>query len=119
MLTRPALLLRLEEALLLVGAVVLYAHFHFSWMRFAVLLLAPDLFMLGYLSNPRVGAAMYNLGHSFAIPLLLFATAYGRQSSLFTAVGLIWTAHIALDRMLGYGLKYPIKFNDTHLQHIP
>jgi hypothetical protein len=75
--------------------------------------------MLGYLVSPRVGAAIYNLGHTYAIPLLLFATAYGRQSPLFAAIALIWTAHIALDRMLGYGLKYPIKFNDTHLQHIP
>jgi hypothetical protein len=28
---------------------------------------------------------------------------------------LIWTAHIAMDRALGYGLKYPTAFKSTHL----
>lgn len=119
MLTRPALLLRIEEALFLVGAVLLYAHFHFSWLLFAILILAPDLFMLGYLLNPRAGAAIYNLAHTLAIPVILFATAYFKNSPRVAAIALIWTAHIAFDRLLGYGLKYPLKFNDTHLQHIP
>lgn len=64
MLTRPALLLRIEEAGLLAGAVLLYSHFHFSWLLFAVLFLAPDLFMLGYLLDPRIGLALYNLGYT-------------------------------------------------------
>ena len=63
MLTRPALLLRVEEAALLAASILLYAHLHFSWWLFAGLFLAPDLFMLGYLANPRIGAALYNLGH--------------------------------------------------------
>ena len=28
---------------------------------------------------------------------------------------LIWAAHIAIDRAVGYGLKYPGSFKDTHL----
>jgi hypothetical protein len=31
---------------------------------------------------------------------------------------LIWTAHIGVDRLLGFGLKYPTRFQDTHLQRI-
>jgi len=31
---------------------------------------------------------------------------------------LIWLAHIGIDRALGYGLKYPTFFRDTHLQHV-
>jgi hypothetical protein len=31
---------------------------------------------------------------------------------------LIWLAHIGLDRTLGYGLKYPTFFEDTHLQRV-
>ena len=58
MLIRPVILLRIEETLLFGVAVFLYAHFHFSWVLFAVLFLAPDLFMLGYLMNPRTGAAI-------------------------------------------------------------
>ncbi len=76
MLTRPAWLLRVEEACLLAAAVLLYAHLHFSWLLFAVLFLAPDLFMLGFLANPRVGAALYNLGHWLLLPLGLLAVGY-------------------------------------------
>ncbi len=27
----------------------------------------------------------------------------------------IWFAHLGFDRLLGYGLKYPTTFGDTHL----
>ena len=118
MLTRPALLLRIEELCLLIAAVALYAHFHFSWLLFAVLFLAPDLFMLGYLANPRAGAALYNLGHFLFVPLCLFAVAYGGHRPLLLAIAIIWVAHITFDRPLGYGLKYPAHSKDTHLQHI-
>lgn len=29
-----------------------------------------------------------------------------------------WLAHIGADRLLGYGLKYPSSFKDTHLQRV-
>jgi hypothetical protein len=118
MLTRPALLLRVEELALLTAAVLLYAHFHFSWLLFAVLFLAPDLFMLGYLLNPRIGSALYNLGHTLFLPLALFFAAYSAHRPLLLAIAIIWASHIAFDRLLGYGLKYPAHFKDTHLQHI-
>jgi hypothetical protein len=118
MLTRPAWLLRVEETALLVAAVFLYAHFHFSWVLFAVLFLAPDLFMLGYLANPRLGSALYNLGHFIFVPLALFAVAVATRHPVLAAIAIIWFSHIAFDRMLGYGLKYPAHFKDTHLQCI-
>lgn len=118
MLTRPAVLIRIEEAGLLFAAILLYMHFHFSWVLFAVLFLAPDLFMLGYLVNPRVGAVLYNLAHTLMGPIALFGFAYVEHYTVAIAVALIWVAHIALDRLLGYGLKYPGAFKDTHLQHM-
>jgi hypothetical protein len=118
MFTRPALLLRSEEAALLTAAVLLYAHFHFSWLLFAVLFLAPDLFMLGYLANPRVGAALYNLGHFVFLPMALLAFGCATGRPLAVAIAIIWFSHIAFDRLLGYGLKYPAHFKDTHLQHL-
>ncbi len=33
-------------------------------------------------------------------------------------VALVWLAHIGFDRFLGYGLKYPSGFKDTHLQRL-
>jgi hypothetical protein len=118
MLTNPSLLLRVEAALLLTAAIITYAHFHLSWLLFAVLFLAPDLFMLGYLLNPRTGSALYNLGHTLTIPLVLFTAAWQQHRQLLLAIATIWIAHIAFDRLLGYGLKYPAHFKDTHLQHL-
>ena len=39
--------------------------------RFAMLLLLPDLAMLGYLAGPAIGARAYNAAHSVVGPLLL------------------------------------------------
>ena len=38
------------------------------------------------------------------------------HSTLLGELSLIWTAHISMDRMLGYGLKYPASFKFTHIQ---
>ncbi len=119
MLIRPATLLRTEESALLILTLYAYQHLHYSWLLFALLILTPDLFMLGYLVNTRVGAASYNLVHTITLPLALLLLSYIVQQHLATELALIWTAHIALDRLLGYGLKYPTHFKDTHLQHIP
>jgi hypothetical protein len=118
MLTRPAILLRIEEATLLILTLFAYHHLHASWLLFAILFLTPDLFMLGYLVNERLGAALYNLAHTLTLPLALLLFSYITHHSPAAALALIWTAHIAFDRLLGYGLKYPTFFKDTHLQHI-
>jgi hypothetical protein len=118
MLTRPSLLLRVEESALLLLTLFAYQHLHYSWLLFAILFLTPDLFMLGYLANVRLGAAIYNLAHTLTLPLALLFISYIQHWHLTPAVALIWTAHIAFDRLLGYGLKYPTCFKDTHLQHI-
>jgi hypothetical protein len=119
MFTRPALLLRIENAALLTAAVFVYAHLQFSWLLFALLFFAPDVFMFGYLANPRFGAALYNLGHFLMVPLALFAAALYLHRGTLSAIAIIWFGHIAFDRIFGYGLKYPAHFKDTHLQHIP
>jgi hypothetical protein len=87
-------------------------------LLFAVLFLVPDISMLGYLRNPRLGSSLYNLGHAIFLPISLFLHAFATQHQLEMAIGIIWFAHIAWDRMLGYGLKYPTHFKDTHLQHV-
>lgn len=74
--------------------------------------------MVGYLVNVRAGAAVYDFVHSYFMPLGLFAFGYGEGRSSAMAVAIIWFSHIAFDRLLGYGLKYPTRFNDTHLQHV-
>jgi Domain of unknown function (DUF4260) len=83
-----------------------------------LLLLAPDLAMLAYLAGPRAGALVYNLAHTYALALPLALAGFFVGSAVASALALIWIAHIGLDRMLGYGLKYASGFGDTHLGHI-
>jgi hypothetical protein len=118
MLTRPTYLLRVEEGSLLAAAVLLYSHLHFSWLLYGLVFFTPDLLMLGYAVNPRLGAALYNLGHVVFVPLGLFAFGYEAGRPVLMAISIIWFSHIAFDRFLGYGLKYPTYFKDTHLQHL-
>ncbi|HEX7255325.1 MAG TPA: DUF4260 domain-containing protein [Gaiellaceae bacterium] len=112
------LLLRLEGLALGVGAVLLYADGDHSWWLFALLILAPDVSFLGYLAGPRVGAVAYNLLHNLVFPIALGTAGALAGSDPAVAVALIWLAHIGVDRALGYGLKYPTAFKDTHLQRV-
>lgn len=112
---RPAALLRIEGAALLAASVALYWLNGGSWWLFALLLLMPDVSMLGYLSGPRLGAALYNTFHSYPLPVALGILGLLWSAPLAVAVALIWLAHIGVDRLAGYGLKYPSGFGDTHL----
>jgi hypothetical protein len=118
MFNKPGILLRSEGCAALAVSLIFYRELHFSWLLFAILLLAPDLSMIGYLGGVRIGASVYNIVHTLVGPLLLigFAVLTARFSLL--VYGLIWTAHIGMDRMLGFGLKYPTNFRDKHLQHV-
>jgi hypothetical protein len=111
-------LLRLEGLAVCATALALYAHAGFSWPRFALLILAPDLTMLAYLAGSGAGAAAYNAAHIYVPALALTLVGFFADVSAATAGGLIWFAHIGADRALGYGLKYPTGFHDTHLGRI-
>ena len=117
-LNRPALLLRIEGLALLSGTVVFYAHGGESWLIFVLLLFAPDLSMLGYLAGMRVGTALYNLAHTTTLPIAVAIVGLAFESDATIAVAAIWLAHLGLDRAIGYGLKYPTHFKDTHLNRL-
>lgn len=113
---RPVdILVRLEWAAVFLAAVFLYWWLGASWWLFALLILAPDLSMAGYLAGPRVGALLYNVFHALIGPLALAAIGLATGPPWAFAVATIWLAHIALDRMLGYGLKLATGFTDTHM----
>jgi len=114
----PQLILRLEGFCLLVGACWAFQVQHVGWVWFAVLFFAPDLSMLGYLVNPKIGAAAYNAAHTTVVYGPLAACGYLSGSSVAVAVGLIGLAHVGFDRLLGAGLKYPLGFGYTHLGRI-
>lgn len=114
----PVVLLRVEGLALLIAAVAIYSQQGGSWWLFALLLFTPDLAMLGYLAGPHAGAAVYNMVHTSALPILLALIAWFTGGTVLLLVSLIWLAHIGLDRLVGYGLKLPTGFSDTHLGQI-
>jgi hypothetical protein len=112
------LLLHAEGAAALATALFLTWQFNGNWLMFVLLLLAPDLSMLGYLKSMRLGTITYNLAHTYIGPLLLLAVAFMSGWTIGIHLALIWLAHIGLDRMVGYGLKYPTGYKETHLNRL-
>lgn len=111
----PRIVLRAEGAAILIVATILYAKAGGSWWLFALLFLAPDVSLLGYLGGAGIGATVYNAAHTLIGPLLLAALGWALPAYTLLPLALIWLAHIGFDRLLGYGLKYAAGFNFTHL----
>jgi hypothetical protein len=114
----PAVMLRLEGAAEFIAATALFFITGGAWWLFLLFLLAPDLSALGYLAGPRIGSVTYNLAHTIAFPLALGLGGWWLGSPLAVSLALIWLAHIGMDRMVGYGFKYPDAFKHTHLDAI-
>ena len=114
----PRAVLRLEGLAVLAAALAAYQVVGASWGAFAMLFLVPDLSFLGYLGGARVGAIAYNVAHSYIGPVALLALGLVVDLPAVLALGLIWAAHIGLDRALAYGLKYGREFGATHLGRV-
>lgn len=112
---KPKAFLRLDGLVLFAGALILFNSTQQNWWWVPVLLFAPDIFMVGYLRSTKLGALLYNVGHSYLLPALLAIYAWQSERPLSLAIGLIWFAHIGMDRCIGYGLKYDDDFKHTHL----
>ncbi len=109
---------RIEGLVLFVVAAVGFGATGFSWWWFAGLLLVPDVSMVGYLANPSVGAAVYNVGHTLVGPAALAVWWWVGGPLAVGMLAAVWLAHIGMDRAFGYGLKEPTDFTHTHLGEI-
>jgi hypothetical protein len=111
-------IIRLEEAAMLGLSIYLNTFLPYSPWLFWILFLTPDVGMIGYLLNTRIGAFTYNLMHHKGIAILfyIFGLYFSIDALQFT--GLLLFGHSAFDRMLGYGLKYGDSFHHTHLGFI-
>ena len=108
-------LLKLEALALWGLSVFLFAQLGYAWWWYPVLFFAPDLSMLGYLGGTRVGALVYNIVHHHAVSLGLYGLGFFLGNPVLLLAGVILLGHSNMDRLLGYGLKYPDSFQNTHL----
>jgi hypothetical protein len=111
-------ILRLEATSFFIATIWAYYLIGASWGLFLVLLLVPDVFMVGYAKNSKLGALIYNIGHLYAAPLFILGLYLILHTLVFLPISIIWLAHISMDRMLGYGLKLDTGFKNTHLGNI-
>ena len=114
----PNVMLRIEGTAVLLASMIAYGYLGYSWWVFALLFLWPDLAFIAYAIDKRFGSIVYNVVHSYPLPLLLggaslfFSWTFGLQFAL------IWLGHIGMDRMFGYGLKYTGEFKTTHMSKV-
>jgi Domain of unknown function (DUF4260) len=115
---------RTENLAIAATIVVAFVRLHFSWWWLPVFFVAFDLSAAGYLAGNRAGAVCYNLAHAYIAPAVLLLSYVVSATRWCAFAGLLWAFHIAVDRVLGYGLKFASSFQHTHLgtigkQHSP
>ena len=110
--------LKLEELLQFALGIYLFSTLSYAWWWFLVLILLPDIGMLGYLVNTKTGASTYNVFHHKGLAILFFLAGIYFEIEVMQLIGIILFSHAALDRIFGYGLKYADNFKNTHLGHL-
>ncbi|WP_310559450.1 DUF4260 domain-containing protein [Flavobacterium sp.] len=110
--------IKFEEFGLFLFGIYLFDQLDYDWWWLLVLILAPDLSMIGYVLGNKSGAFLYNLFHHRAIALALYLVGIYSSNTLIQLTGIILFAHSSMDRMMGYGLKYETGFKFTHLGDI-
>jgi len=108
-------LLKIEEAMMLALAIFLNSLLPYPGWYFWAWFLAPDVGFIGYAVNTRVGAFTYNLLHHKGLAIACYITGVYFAIDPLQFAGLVLFGHSSFDRILGYGLKYPDSFQNTHL----
>ena len=117
-LTLPNIFLRIEGFVLFIIASIMFFNQNGSWILYIALLFLPDIGMTGYIMNTKLGAITYNLFHTTSIPLILLIIFFVTQQYSLLIFGFVWLAHIGMDRVAGFGLKYTDNFKHTHIQEV-
>ena len=108
-------LIRYEAIFTFILGLFLYGESGYSWWLFLALFFTPDIGMLGYLVNTKVGAITYNLLHFKGLGIVLYLLGMVIYEEAFVIAGLVIYTHSCFDRIVGYGLKYNDSFSHTHL----
>ncbi|MDN3671544.1 DUF4260 domain-containing protein [Flavobacterium branchiarum] len=110
--------IKLEEIGLFVLGIYLFSLLDYHWWWFLVWILVPDLSMIGYAFNAKIGAFLYNIFHHRGIAIIVYILGSYLKIEALQLVGVILFSHASMDRIFGYGLKYEAGFKYTHLGEI-
>lgn len=108
-------IIQLEEAALLALSIYSLNLFHAEGWWYVLLVLGPDISMLGYLAGNKVGGGTYNLLHHKGVAVGILIAGLLLPHILLQVIGIILFGHSSMDRMFGYGLKTSQGFKYTHL----
>jgi hypothetical protein len=108
-------IVRLEEVAQFGLSILFFNQIDYAWWWFPALILLPDIGMIGYAVNTRVGGLTYNLLHHKGIAIIVGIIGYLTGNQVLMLSGIILFGHASMDRIFGYGLKYNDSFHHTHL----
>ena len=108
-------IIRLEELAMLGLSVYALTWYRADWWWYVLLVIGPDVSMIGYLGGNKTGAFVYNLFHHKAVAVLIFLMGYFLSTEWLVMTGVIIFGHSSMDRIFGYGLKTEKGFKYTHL----
>lgn len=111
-------ILKVEELAQFILGIFLFSQLDFAWWWFPALILLPDIGMIGYAFNTQIGALIYNIFHNKGIAIAVYLAGMFLSNPILSLIGIILFSHSAMDRIFGYGLKYPDSFKNTHLGKI-
>jgi hypothetical protein len=109
----PRIWLRLEGLAAFAAGIVGYQWSGGDLLWLVPVLLLVDLSMAGYLVAPR--AILYNVAHNWFTALVVLGVGLAIATPALQLAGWVLIAHVGIDRLAGYGLKYAPSFSDTHL----
>lgn len=108
-------IIKIEELFMFLASIVLFHQTDYSWWVYLALILAPDIGMLGYAVNTKVGAVSYNIFHHKGVAITVLCLGWYLQNPIVELSGIILFGHASMDRIFGYGLKFSDSFKHTHL----
>ena len=111
-------ILRAEGLPIFIAGAIGFGALGGPWLAFVPLLLVPDLSAVGYVRGTRLGSMTYNVAHNLVTAGALLGLGLWLGVGWLAITGTVAVAHVGMDRLAGYGLKYPTTFKDTHFQHV-
>ena len=111
-------LMQLEEAAMLMISIYGLYLLKVDWWIYILLIIGPDISMLGYIGGNKAGAVIYNIFHHKALAIFIFLLGLINYNFVLQVAGCILFGHSSMDRMFGYGLKHFSGFKQTHLGQI-